>query len=122
MADYPPAALRAAAEAIERDLMSGTIHDGHAESDEALARAALDAAAPLLAAEIASQILAHMERNAPPEGARASSWRRHFGIAARIAAGAFTTEDEQKRQAAEAIMRGDYIACAIPEDGGPRDE
>jgi len=44
----PAEALRAAAEAIERELMSDSLFDGHVEADEALAKAALEAAAPLL--------------------------------------------------------------------------
>jgi hypothetical protein len=48
MPDYPPAALRAAADAIERELLSGTDYVMAQDSDEALARATLDAAMPFL--------------------------------------------------------------------------
>lgn len=50
MPDIPPAAILAAAAAIERELMSGTDYSMAADSDEALARVALEAAAPILAA------------------------------------------------------------------------
>lgn len=30
---------------------------------------------------------------------------------------AISTEDELKRSAAEAIVRGDYVTCEIPEPG-----
>ena len=54
MPDIPPAALAAASAAIERELMSGTDYGCHVDSEDALARAALDAAAPLLAASVAA--------------------------------------------------------------------
>lgn len=118
MPEYPPAALRAASEAIERELMSGTAHDGHLESDDALAKAALDAAAPLLAEAIAERILAHMEEHWPTQRRTAHPPSRHFRIAAQVAARSFTTEAEMRQQAAEAIARGVFIACDIPEDPG----
>ena len=88
-----------------------------------VADAVLDAAAPLLAEAVAAKILAHMEAHGPkPEApgvtrheALRRAWRRHFGIAARVAAGAFYTDADLKRLAAEAIERGDFIACDIPE-------
>jgi hypothetical protein len=116
--DIPQAAITAAAAAIERELMSGTDYSMAAGSDEALARAALEAAAPVLAETVAAKILAHMEARGPKEGFAGSlgstlrrAWRRHFGIAARIAAWAFTAEDEKKQLAAEAMARGDFTAC-----------
>lgn len=127
MPDYGPEALQAAADAMQqREHIIG--ENPWREN----ARAALDAAAPLLAEEVARKILAHMERHQPPvyaiEGddgeypntAARRAWRRHFGIAARIAAGAFTTEAEQKRDAAAALERGDFIACDLGEDGQSR--
>lgn len=48
MPDIPPEALRAAAAAIERELMSGRDYSMALDSDEALARVALNAGAPLL--------------------------------------------------------------------------
>ena len=49
--DIPESAITAAAAAIERELMSGTGYSMAADSDEALARVALEAAAPLLSDE-----------------------------------------------------------------------
>jgi hypothetical protein len=87
------------------------------------ARAALEAAAPLLAETIAQKILAHMEEHGPGPASPGvtlhetmrRAWRRHFGIAARVAAGAFHTREDGLRLAAEAIERGDFIGCVIPE-------
>lgn len=122
MPDILKQAVTAAAIAIERELMSGTDYAMAADSDEALARVALNAAAPILAEEVARKILAHMEAHGPTEGFNGSlgstlrrAWRRHFGIAARVAAFAFSTEDEIKRAAIEAIARGDVAVCATSE-------
>ena len=84
----------------------------------ALARAALDAAAPVLATAVAEKILAHMEAHSPPQGgtSRAYVYRSHFATAAQVAGYAFTTEAEMKRQAAEALAAGNYVACPSPED------
>jgi hypothetical protein len=116
--DYPPAALTAAAEAIERELMSGKDYSMAADSGEALARVALDAAAPILAEAVAQKVLTHANRR-PGAGkvltGMLGAWHRHFGIAARVAAGAFSTQEEEKRAVAEAIGRGDFVACDIPE-------
>ena len=87
------------------------------------ARAALEAAAPLLAEACASAILAHMEAYGPAAEAPGvtrhevlrRAWRRHFGIAARVAAGAFYTREDELRLTAEAVERGDFIACNPPE-------
>jgi hypothetical protein len=101
--------------------MSGRDYSIAIDSDEALARAALDAAAPLLAEAVAQKILEHAERMHPRDPEHVpTAWHRHFGIAARIAAGAFTTDAESKQQAAEALIRGDYVACDIPEDPDER--
>jgi hypothetical protein len=94
------------------------------DSDEALARVALEAAAPILAEHIAQAILAHAERQHPRDKDHVpSAWHRHFSIAARVAAGAFYTRGDELTLAAEAIGRGDFIACEIPEpareDEGP---
>ena len=109
MPDLPQRAITAAAIAIERGLMSGDHYAGSAESDEALARAALEAAAPALAAEVASRILAHMERSARYRRSRNRqgllAYRRHFTTAARVAAGAFATDEDLKREAAKALVR-----------------
>lgn len=118
MPDYPPEALAEAEAAISHELRSSR----EVEPD-ALARAALDAAAPILAEACAQKIVAHMEEHGPGVAspgttlyeAMRRAWRRHLGIAARVAAGAFDTREDQLRMAAEAISRGDFIACDIPE-------
>lgn len=128
MTAYPPEALAAVSLAIHRaacPLRDDPDHD--CARDAALeelviprARAALDAAAPLLAEAVAQAILAHAERQHPRDPEHIpTAWHRHFSIAARVAAGAFDTREDQLRMAAEAIGRGDFIACGIPEV--PRD-
>ena len=120
MPDVPEAALVAAESAI-RDAFPGEFSQPGMPEPDALARAALDAAAPLLAEACASAILAHMEAHGPAAeapGVLRRAWRRHFGIAARAAAGAFDTREDQLRMAAEAVERGDFIACDIPEVPG----
>ena len=116
--NVPAEAVQAAAEAIRHEWKSS--RDFSAEES---ARAALEAAAPVLAEAVAQKILAHMEAHGPaPEAPGVTrhevlrrAWLRHFSIAARVAAGAFYTADDLKRLAAEAIERGDFIACNIPE-------
>ena len=86
-------------------------------------RAALDAAAPMFAEAVAQKITAHKEAHGPQPASPGltlhatmrRAWHRHFGIAVRVAAGAFDTREDQLRQAAEAIERGQFIACDIPE-------
>jgi hypothetical protein len=63
--DIPPAAITAAAAAIERELMSGRDYSMAADSDDALARAALEAAAPLLAETLLTPLV---KRHAPVPG------------------------------------------------------
>ena len=107
MPEIPQAAITAAAIAIERELMSGTDYAMAADSDEALARVALEAAAPVLAEYVARKIQAHADRQfpktdpakVPGQPDRWRIWHRHFGIAARIAAGAFDTNDDGRLQA-----------------------
>jgi len=115
MPDIPESATAAAAEAIT--FAANHFEAGEAESSALrFARAALEAAAPILAEACATAILAHMEAHDKatiPSVRRA--WRRHFGIAARVAAGAFDTREDQLRMAAEAIGRGDWVRCDIPE-------
>jgi hypothetical protein len=96
--------------------------DPTALSEETLTRLMLEAAAPILAEATAERIIAHMNEHGPIDYGPSSTgaalrraWVRHFGIAARVAAGAFWTEEDKKRLAAEAIARGDVIACDIPE-------
>jgi hypothetical protein len=119
--DIPPE-IREAAHAAARL----PIPQAMATSPRELVDLALDAAAPLLAEAVAARILAHMEAHGigmevqlPGAAAVRRAMRRsHFRIAAQVAARAFTTEAESRQQAAEAIMRGDFMACDIPEDPG----
>jgi len=121
--DYPPEVYRKAAEAIERELMSGRDYGTHMDSDEALATAALDAVAGELGQFAASKIIAHMEEHGPGPDvklpARMALARRmrrmHFETAARVAARAFLTEADLLKIAAEAISRGDFMICSGPE-------
>lgn len=124
MPDIPTEAYEAAKKAIflNKNIGMGQ-HLPTYHSDEALAKAAIDAAAPILAEHVAQKITAHADRQFPkndpaklpgkPDVWRV--WHRHFGIAARVAAGAFDTDEDKKRLTAEAIKRGDFIACDIPE-------
>jgi hypothetical protein len=119
MPDIPESAVGPAAEALCE------LHHLDPDWARTLARAALEAAAPLLAEAVAEKIAAHMENHGPrrPRGPLESelygpayrAWCRHFSIAARVAAGAFSTREDQVRKMAEAIERGDYMRCDIPE-------
>ena len=114
MVAIPAEAIAAAESAIRDELRSSR----EVEPDR-LARAALEAAAPILAEACAQRILAHME--AHDNGLTASvrrGWRRHMGIAARVAAGAFYTREDLLRLAAQAIERGDVAWCNPPEVPG----
>jgi hypothetical protein len=125
--DYPSEALAAAEAAIIK--AAGTDFGSPGRASERLARAALDAAAPVLAEAVAQRILAHMEAHQPRSpagmlevetevGRRYRTWRRHFRIAAQVASLAFSTREDQLRMAAEAIGRGDVIVCNPPEVPG----
>lgn len=124
MPAYPPEIYRKAAEAVERELMSDISYDMHLDSEEAIARAVLDAVAADLGNAVAEKILARMEANGPgmhvklkgDAAVRRLMRRQHFATAARIAARAFLTEEDTLRQVAEAVARGDYVACPAPED------
>jgi hypothetical protein len=113
--NIPKAAITAASVAIERELASGRVFAMAADSDEALARAALEAAAPVLAEAVAKRILAHMDQSTRRRAVRNRrgllAYRRHFATAARVAAGAFSTPEDLKRMAIEAIARGDFVMC-----------
>jgi hypothetical protein len=126
VAEVPGDAVQAAAEAI---MLAQNAHDDEPERREAnrLATVALQAAAPVLAEHAARAVLAHMESFGPrkPAGAlepvtdtgrQYRTWRRHFGIAARVAAGAFSTREDKLREAAQALTGGDYAACRTRED------
>ena len=127
MPDVPAAALLAAALAIHRaacPLRDDPDHDcardaAHEEMLMPRARAALEAAAPLLAEACAQRILAHAERQHPRDPDHVpTAWHRHMDIAARVAAGAFYTREDLLRLAAQAIERGDVAWCNPPEVPG----
>jgi|ERR1700722_4055527 len=123
MPEIPETALQAAAETLFRQYESEYSADHLTWRDFTdPAREVLEAAAPAMAEAVAQKILAHMEAHGPQAGTPLGgtmrrAWRRHFGIAARIAAGAFMTEEDMKREAAEALSRGDFAACWLGEDG-----
>ena len=100
MPDVPAAALLAAALAIHRaacPLRDDPDHDcardaAHEEMLIPRARAALEAAAPILAGEIAQKITEYAAEHEPDartaeEMMRRSAWRGHFHTAAHIALG-----------------------------------
>ena len=79
--------------------------------------AALAAVAPMFAEACAAKILEHAERQHPRDPDHVpTAWHRHFSIAARVAAGAFDTREDQLRMAAQAIERGDFAWCPSPEN------
>lgn len=122
MPDLPETAIQHCAEVMFRQYESEYNADHLTWRDFAdPARAILDAAAADLGEHVAGKILAHMDKYHPAGGSRLNPWRRHFSTAARIAAWAFLTEDDEKRLAAEAVARGDFAVCAIP-DGVPDDQ
>lgn len=111
MPDCPPEILAAAADPIA-EMFPGL----GLPTARKIAAVALDAAAPLLADAVAGKLLAHMEIHGPrDQGTRKRTWRRHFRAAAQVASLAFTTEDEQKRQAWQALAREHSAACPAPE-------
>ena len=87
--DIPEEAVTRAAEAIT--LAANHFEAGETESSAVrFARAALEAAAPLLADQIASAILRHADENEPDPGSRGyPAWHRHFEAASAVAAKAF---------------------------------
>lgn len=120
MPDFPESAVQHCAEVMLRQYES-EYDAGHLTWRDFAdaARAILDAAAADLGDFAAGKILAHMEAHGLPGGhggaVRLLAWRRHFQTAAQVAARAFLTEDDEKRLAAEAIVRGDFAPCVIPE-------
>lgn len=99
MPDIPKAAIDAVSEAIGLD-----------EFD---ARDALEAAAPILADQIASAILRHADQHEPLPGSGAYlAWHRHFDTASAVAAKAFGRDNlEAKNDSAP--------AGAVKEEGEP---
>lgn len=116
MPEIPEAAIAAALAARAHALSDRP--DPMVLSDETLMRLTLEGAAVELGQHVADKILGHLEAHWPPEPGRAAISRRLFGIAARVAARAFLTEDDLRRRAAEALARGDFLGCVIPQ-GGP---
>lgn len=113
MPDIPDKAVQAAAEAM-REI--GRKDPWLGSPVEDVARAALEAAAPILADYVARKITAHKDAH-DPKDVLGRAWRRHFGIAVQIASLAFSTEEDIKRAAAGALNRGDYIRCPALETG-----
>lgn len=107
MPDIPGEAVRLALAARAHALVDRP--DPMVLSDETLTRIMLEAAAPALAEAVALRILAHMDRSTRYRGIRNRrgllAYRRHFTTAARVAAGAFTTDEDLKREAAKALVR-----------------
>lgn len=112
MPEIPDEAVHLAAEAI---MGAQNANDGEPERLEAtlLARVALEAAAPILADQIATAILRHADEHEPLMGSGAYlAWHRHFDAASAVAAKAFGRDNlEAKNDSAP--------AGAIKEDGGP---
>lgn len=107
MPDVPPEAVRLAVAARAHALIDRP--DPTVLSDETLTRMMLEAAAPALAEHVAAAILAHMDRSTRRRGSRNRrgllAYRRHFATAARVAAGAFTTDEDLKREAGWVLAR-----------------
>lgn len=115
MPEVPDDAVQAAAVALQAIIDPA----GMREMDvyRAHARKILEAAAPALAGRASRAILAHMEAHGPKEdGTARRKWRRHFGIASRVAAVAFSAREEVLREAARVFAEGDYDACFTRED------
>src|SRR5450756_2284348 len=111
MPDIPAEVLTAAEEAVEAAMADPEFRTER--SAAGLSRVAVEAAAPLLAQAVAQKIHAHMDAHGPGPSALPGSraaWRRHFRIAAQVAGFAFSTSDDIRRMAAEAIARGDFTA------------
>lgn len=78
--EIPPAAIMAAAIAIERELLSGKDYSMAQDSDEALARAALEAAAPLLV-EAATQAITGLREQASDPRFDDDQWNSGYDAA-----------------------------------------
>ena len=116
--DLPEPAVEAAAKVALRQYESEYSAAHLSWRDfEGEVRELLEAAAPHLAEHVAAKIHAHRDAHGPTAGAGRLTWRRHLGIAARVAAAAFMTDDDRKREAAQAIARGDYVVCNPTPEG-----
>jgi hypothetical protein len=90
MPDPIPAPVLAAATAAIRDQFRDDLTRPGSPEPDALARAALEAAVPLLADKIASAILRHADENEPGPGSSGYlAWHHHFEAASAVAAKAF---------------------------------
>ena len=71
----------------------------------------------ILAEAVAAKIEAHRAEwsQARPGQLVPTAWDRHMKIAARVAAGTLSTNDDLKRAAAAAIARGDVVVCTASE-------
>jgi hypothetical protein len=78
---------------------------------EHVVRDVLNAAAPLFANAVAERIAAFAETREPLGDHVPTARRRALMTAVQVAAGAFSTRDEDLRQVAEAIGRGDFTCC-----------
>ena len=119
MPEVPDAAVEAAVEAVLKQ--PGLAAEDLRPWVKWISTTVLEAAAPVMAEAVAQRILAHMDAHGPQAGTPLGgqvrrAWRRHFGIAAQVAALAFSTPEDVKRMAAEAIGRGDYLACTGLDD------
>lgn len=127
MPEVPDAAVKAAAEVMLRQYESEYSAAHLTWRDFAdPAREILGAVAPAMADHVARKILAHMEEHGPRDGLgnplesmTGRAWRRYLAIAAQAASLAFSTPEDIRREAAEALNRGDYTACYLDDAGNP---
>lgn len=116
MPTVPEDAVKAAAEVLLRQYATEYSADHLTWKDFTdPAREVLEAAAPVLAGHAAQAITAHMEAHAPKDGAARRKWRRHLGIAARVAALAFSTDADLKHAAAEHLDKAAAVQRAREE-------
>ncbi len=119
--DVPDAIVESALAPYAREAyLAGALIEGAAR----VIRRVLETAAPAMAEHVAARILAHMEEHGPRDAAgepldslTGMAWRRHLRTAAQVASLAFSTEEDIKREAAEALSRGDYTACFLDDAG-----
>ncbi len=128
MGNYAPEIIQRGAQALKDAALLNNA--GYLEGDEErAAETVLDAVAQQLGEQAAQAITAHMEAHGPrkPQGSLEPvldtgrtyrTWRRHMGIAARLAAGAFLTDEDKLRLAADSLRRGDFAVCPPPEGDG----
>lgn len=126
MPDYPEAAVTAAADdltawMIKHGWMPGLPPGQVREVCASATTRVLDSAAPILVAEVARKILAHAEEHWPDGRQAGKVPRRQLQVAAQVASRAFSTREDELREIAAALVRGDYLARDIPEGGAPHD-